>query len=145
MFLAASSAAQKPHSLSAPEKKAERGHVKLMLIIPPWLWSACCPHHCPHDCSCQERHEKITLERDVPQPTIVSDSPGSQLGPEPYGEGGGEQKTWAECRLHFSSALDAFHLMFFPSFGNCLLRTYESLGTEGATHTHTHTHTNKQN
>ena len=136
MFLAASSAAQKLLSLSVPEKKVGRSHVKLMPIVPPRLWSACCPHHC----SCQERHKKITLEREVTQPTIVSDSPGSQLGPQPYGGGGGGQNTRAECRLHFSSALGAFHLMCFPSFANCLLRTYKSLGAEGAAHTHTHTH-----
>ena len=33
--------------------------------------------------------------------------------------------------------------MFFPSFGNCVLRTCKSLGAEGATHTHTHTQINK--
>ena len=104
MFLEASSAAQKPQSLSAPEKKAGRGHVKLTLIIPPRLWSACCPHHC----SRQERHDKITLERDVTQPTIVSDSPGSQLGPEPYGGGGGGQKTRAAHRLHLALCLMLF-------------------------------------
>lgn len=62
------------------------------------------------------------------KPTIAPDSLGSQLGPEPWAERGRE-RTWAEGGLHVSSALDAFHPIFSPSFGNHLLSTCEGPGT----------------
>lgn len=84
-FLAASSAAQKHASLCSREESREKPCEADADRTPQALVS-CCPHHC----NCQERHKKITLERR--HSPIASDSPGSQLGPQPYAGGGAGQK-----------------------------------------------------